>query len=341
MSNNRKVQVLVTIPFSEELVAQIAALSPRLKVTLLSTQSREDISPELWSKVEVLYTDTVLPEPEWVPNLKYIQFHWSGVDFAIDHPILKAPGLQAASLSGAMASQMGEFVLMMMLSLGHRMSDIIHNQSKAEWSRDRWERFTPQELRGSTVGIIGYGSVGRQIARLLQPFGVTILATKKDVKRPQDNGYIPEGQGDADGVFFNRLYPIQALGSMVRLCDFVVVCLPLTGETRGLIGAEVFQNMKPSAMFVSVGRGGVVDRNDLLTALQEKKIAAAALDVFAQEPLPPESPFWHLPNVIVSPHIAGISPHYRERAADLFKENLRRYLDGTPLYNLIDPEKGY
>ena len=341
MSTSKKIQVLVTIPFAEELLEQIRSVSPRLKVSQLVTQVREEIPRDVWSRVEVLYTDTVLPDPEWVPNLKDIQFHWGGVDFAIDDPLLRVSGIRAATLSGAMASQMGEYVIMMLLALGHHMTDIFYNQVRAEWPRDRWAQFNPQELRGSTIGIIGYGSVGREVARLLRPFGATILATKMNARHPRDDGYMPEGLGDPEGEIFHRLYPPQALGSMVRLCDFIVVSLPLTRNTRGLINAEILSQVKPNVMLVSIGRGGVVDQAALLTAMQEKKLAAAALDVFAEEPLPSDSPFWRLPNVIVSPHIAGISLNYRQRAVDLFTENLRRYLSGGALFNLVDPKRGY
>ncbi|MEJ5201581.1 MAG: D-2-hydroxyacid dehydrogenase, partial [Anaerolineales bacterium] len=195
--------------------------------------------------------------------------------------------------------------------------------------------------RGSTVGIVGYGSIGREIARLLLPFGVTILAAKRDVKHPQDTGYTIPGLGDPHGDFFHRLYPIQALKSMLKLCDFVIVSVPLTRQTRNMINADVLKAIKSGAYLIDIGRGGVIDQSALLDALQEHRLAGAALDVFAEEPLPPSSPFWHLPNVIISPHIAGISPYYRLRAADLFAENLQRYIRGIPLLNLLDLDNQY
>jgi len=221
------------------------------------------------------------------------------------------------------------------------MRDILANQEKGEWPRDRWERFTPRELRGSTVGLIGYGSIGREIARLLKPWGVTILAVKKDLRHPEDTGYFIPGLGDPAGDLFERLYPIQALRSVMAKSDYVVMLLPLSRETRGLVGAEHLSVMKNTAFLLDLGRGGVVDQVALLTALQERRFAGAALDVFSEEPLPPGSPFWRLPNVIVSPHIGGITFFYRERAASMFAENLRRYLSGEPLLNLFDGKRGY
>jgi phosphoglycerate dehydrogenase-like enzyme len=230
---------------------------------------------------------------------------------------------------------------MMLLSLGLHLPDLMSLQKKGEWPRDRWERFTPQELRTSTVGIVGYGSIGRQIARLLQGFGSTVLATKRDVMHPEDSGFTPEGQGDVPGELVHRLYPPQAMQSMLKECDFVILTLPLTRDTRHMIGAAELAVMKPTAYLVDISRGSVIDQNALVAALREQRIAGAALDVFEQEPLPPEHPLWKLPNVIITPHLAGSSPHYDRRAADLFTENLTRYLAGLPLYNRFDPQRGY
>jgi phosphoglycerate dehydrogenase-like enzyme len=255
--------------------------------------------------------------------------------------LLNNRNIVVTTLSGAAAPQMAEYAVMMMLTLGHRMVDLFNSQNRAEWPHDRWERFGPLELRGSTVGIVGYGSIGREIARLLQPFGTTILATKRDVRHPQDAGYTPEGLGDPEGDYFTRLYPIQALKSMIKECDFVVVCVPLTVETRNLISEAELAVMKPTAHLINIGRGGVVDQAALFTALQERHLAGVAIDVFAEEPLPPDSPFWRMPNVVVTPHIGGISAAYQNRAINLFAENLRRYLEGVTLLNRFDIMKGY
>jgi len=338
---NEPIEVLTTIAFAEAILKQLQQISPRLQFTVQSARRPEDIPDDVWSRTEILYTDTVLPEPKQVPNLRWLQLHYSGVDFALDAPLLHKPGLQVTTLSGAAVPQIAEYVIMMMLALGHRLPDVFLNQNRAEWPSDRWDRFMPKELRGSTVGIVGYGSIGREIARLLLPFGVTILAVKRDVKHPQDTGYTIPGLGDPHGDFFHRLYPIQALKPMLKVCDFVVICVPLTHKTRNLINEEVLKSFKSTAYLIDIGRGGVIDQNALLVALQERRLAGAALDVFSEEPLPPSSPFWHLPNVIISPHIAGVSPNYRLRAAELFAENLQRYIQGIPLLNLLDLENQY
>lgn len=245
------------------------------------------------------------------------------------------------TLSGAAAPQMAEYTLAMLLALGHRLPELNAHQARAEWPRERWDRFRPQELRASVVGIIGYGSIGREIARLVRALGATVLAVKRDVMHPEDIGYTIPGLGDPGGDLFHRLYPYQALRSMIKECDYVVVCLPLTPETRGLIGANELAAMKPTAFLVAVARGGVVDQSALATALQERRIAGAALDVFSEEPLPASSSIWKLPNAIVSPHVGGMSVHYNQRAVDLFVENLKRYLIAAPLLNRFDPHRGY
>lgn len=334
-------EMLITIPFSETEIQTIREVSPRLRVTVLPVREAREIAPEIWARTEILYTDRVLPAPEQVPALRWLQFHFAGIDFAIDAPLLQKPDLLVTTLSGAAAPQMAEYVMTMLLAFGRKLPDYIVTQPRAEWPRDRWERFRPTELRNSTVGLVGYGSIGREIARLLHAFGATVLATKREVMQPEDTGYIIPGLGDPGGDLFHRLYPPQALRSMLRECDFVVVTLPLTADTRGLIGAAELAAMKPGAYLIHVGRGGVIDPAALLNVLQERKIAGAALDAFTEEPLPPNSPFWKLPNVIVTPHIAGMSGLYNQRAVDLLVENLKRYVTGSPLLNRFNMQKGY
>jgi len=335
------VHVLITVPFSDATVARLREVSPRLSITLLKASKPEDIPTELWEQVEILYTNRVLPDPDQAPRLRWIQFHWAGVEHVIDDPLLAKPDVVATSLSGASASQMAEYVLMMLLSLGHRLPDLLAAQKRVEWPRDRWERFAPLELRQSVVGIVGYGSIGRQVARLLQPFGATVLATKRDVRHPEDKEYTPEEMGDPSGALVQRLYPAEALCSMLKECDFVVITVPKTPATVGLISAQELATFKPTAFLIDVSRGGIVDQEALIHALRERKIAGAALDVFPEEPLPPTSPLWKFANLIITPHISGNTLQYDQRAADLFAINLLRYLTGQPLYNRIEPERGY
>jgi phosphoglycerate dehydrogenase-like enzyme len=335
------IDVLITLPFPEELIAGIQAVSERLRIRLVKASKADEISPDVWANTEVLYTARVLPTPELVPNLRWIQFHFAGIDHAREAPVLRKPEVIATTMSGASASQVSEYILMMMLALGHRLPDLMDHQRRGVWPKDRWERFSPLELRTATVGIVGYGSIGRQAARLLYSYGATILANKYDARHPEDPGYIMEGLGDAAGDYVHRLYPAEALRSMAWECDFLLISVPLTSRTHDLIDAEVFDAMKPSAYLIDISRGGVVNHSDLVAALKERRIAGAALDVYPEEPLPADSPLWKLPNVILTPHISGNTPYYDERAISMFIENLRRYLAGEDLLNRFDIELGY
>jgi len=265
------IEILITLPFSKELVSMLREVSPRLNLQVIKARKSEDISSEVWSKTEVLYTNYVLPDLETAPNLRWIQFHWAGVNHAIDAPILSKPGLVATTLSGAGATKMAEYILMMLLALGQHLPDLFAHQESREWPQDRWERFAPLELRESTVGIVGYGSIGRQVARLLHPFGAQVLACKQDAMQPVDSGYTPEGYGDPAGDFVHRLYPTQALRSMLKQCDFVVITVPLTPVTLGMIGAEQLAVFKPGAFLVDVSRGGVLHQEALIHASRKTR----------------------------------------------------------------------
>ena len=335
------VRVLITVQFTSELLDQIEAVSSLLVITTLEARKLEGIPREVWQEVEILYTHKIVPTPEMAPNLKWIQFHRAGNERFMDAPILGKPDLIASSMSGASATQVAEYVLEMTLALGHRLPDIIDHQKRAEWPADRGEIFSSVELNQSTVGIVGYGSIGREVARLLQAFGATVLATKYDAKQPADPGYMIDGIGDPEGDYVHRLYPAQALSSMLKECDFVVLCVPLTKDTQGLISLEQLAAMKSTAFLIDVSRGGVINHADLIVALQEEQIAGATLDVYPEEPLPEDNPLWKFPNVILTPHIAGMSRYYDQRAVTLFVENLSRYLDGQNPLNLIDLQRGY
>jgi phosphoglycerate dehydrogenase-like enzyme len=312
-----------------------------LRITVHPAKNINEVPDELWKRCEVLYTDRIIPDEELAPNLKWVQFHYAGIDSTVGINFSERPGFTITTLSGAAVSQMAEYILTMLLAFGRKLPALSRQQKKAEWPEDRWKRFEPRELRDSTVGIVGYGSIGRQVARLLREFGATVLATKNDAMHPGDSGYTPEGMGDPNGDLVHRLYPAQALKSMLKDCDFVVVCVPLSGKTRNLIDAEALAACKPSAYLIDVSRGEIVDHDALIKALNEQKLAGAALDVFPEEPLDSDSPLWEMPNVIITPHIAGVSAKYDERAITLFAENLSRYIADLPLYNIFNPKRGY
>jgi len=339
----QKTNLIVTFKLPDELQKRIREVSDGINLTVMPAQQAEDIPAEHWAEADILYTWNVLPDPAKVPNLKWVQFNSAGVDAFLDHPLLHKDDIIATSMSGVITSQMAEYVLMAMLAFGQKLPKLNRLKAAHTWpsEKEKWHDLLPRELRHSTVGILGYGSIGRQVARLLQPFGATVLAAKKDVMHPGDKGYIQEEMGDPHGDFFDRLYPMEAFHSLLAESDFVVVTLPLTDETIHLLDEEAFEAMKPTAVLINVGRGELVDQEALVVALREKKIAGAALDVFEAEPLPEDSPLWDFENVILSPHVAGLSRALREETLSLFIENLNRYLAELPLYNRVDLERGY
>jgi len=243
--------------------------------------------------------------------------------------------------SGIHAPNMAQYTLTQILIWANRVPTWFSQQAGGKWPADRWEKFLPDELRGRTLGIVGYGSIGRELARLAQALGMKVLATKRDARHPEDQGYILPGAGDPTGAAADRLYPSEATRSMIGECDYVVNTLPLTDKTHNFFAEELFHAMKPTAFFVNIGRGGTVNEKDLVRALKKGWIAGAGLDVFETEPLPESSPLWKMDNVILTPHVSGFTPEYDERAVDLFTENLRRYLGGKPLLNLVNREIGY
>jgi len=207
---NKKIEILITFPLSEELINNITGISPQLNVTVLPAKSYQEIDEEVWKKIEVLITERVIPPVDKAPALQWIQFNYAGIDFAIHDEIIQKSGMQITTLSGAAAPQVAEFVLTMMLALSHKIPSILKFQMNHEWPPDRFARFTPKEIRSSTIGLIGYGSISREIARILTPFDVKILACKKNVMETHDTGYLIDGLGDPNGDLFTRLYPYQA-----------------------------------------------------------------------------------------------------------------------------------
>ncbi len=333
------INVIVAIDFSDEIMEQLREISPRLKFE----RHFPTVPDSAWADAEVLYTlGRDLPDPAQAPRLRWIQAHSAGLDHYMDASIVKAEDVDVTSASGIHATQMSEYALMMMLAFAYKLPKALSLQAKAEWPADRGDVFRPLDLRGQTLGIVGYGSIGRELARMADALGMVVVATKRNVKQTaDDDGYSEAGVGDPTGDIPTRLYPPEALASMVSVCDFVVVTVPHTEETHYIFNEEVFDAMKKNAVLVNVGRGGVIDEDALVSALAAEKIAGAALDVFEEEPLPSSSPLWNLDNMIITPHISGNSARYHEKAAALFAENLQRYLSNRPLLNRLDRSRGY
>lgn len=215
-----------------------------------------------------------------------------------------------------------EFVLTFMLYHAKHLSKLRTLQAEREWTRG----LVLQELMGATLLIIGAGSIGGAIAQRAAAFGMRVWGSRRH----------PEPLPG-----FEKVVGADEWRSLVPEADYVVVATPLTPETKGMIDTEVFRSMRQSAYFINIARGAIVDEAALLTALSEGWIAGAGLDTFINEPLPPESPFWSLPNVFITPHCSAVTPPLKQRIAALFIDNLTRYRTGLPLRNVVDKEAGY
>jgi phosphoglycerate dehydrogenase-like enzyme len=289
--------------------------------------------------VEVLYTVHPVRDLSHAPHLAWVQMHSAGVDYLIGTPLWQS-SIPITTLSGVHATTIGEYVLTMMLALAYRVPRLLSYQHQAEWPHDRWTLFARRELRGQTVGIVGYGSIGREVARLAVSFGMRVLAMKRSPD-PADHGWWLPGTGDPDGRLPERFFRPEQVCEMLAESDFVVLALPMAPATEGFIGQAELRAMKPTACLINIARGPVIDEAALVRALREGWIAGAGLDVFEHEPLPADSPLWQLDNVILSPHVAGFTVNYDRWAVKLFADNLGRYLAGQPLLNLVDRERGY
>jgi phosphoglycerate dehydrogenase-like enzyme len=268
-----------------------------------------------------------------VPGVRWLQLRSAGVDHLEADPPWRHD-IVTTNARGVYAIPIAEYVTGM----------VLRSHQPPGWAVDqvahRWPAEAPliSILRGSTALVVGYGSIGREIARQLSALGVRILAAKARPEKRADDGYRVPGTGDPDGSIPERIVGLDRLIEAARDADLLVVTVPLTDESRGLVDREVIAALPPHAWLVNISRGPIVDEGALLEALRSGAVGGAVLDVFAEEPLPPDSPWWDAPNTIVTPHASGVTLRYFDR---LVIENVRRYLAGEPLLNQVDPERGY
>ena len=330
--------VLVTMPFSDAQLSRLRAVSPELHVSRATPGAAD------YASVDVLYAGTPPRDLARTPRLRWVQLHMAGVDALADHPLYTDSTVALTTTSGVHAATIAEYAITMLLALAHRVPTMVDWQRRGGWPPDaeRWPLFVPTEVRGATLGIIGYGSIGRELARIAKSaFAMRVLACKRDPSRRDDAGYCAPGTGDPEGRLPDAWFAPDKLRDLLAQSDVVVMAAPLTDATKRLLGGNELAVMKRSAYFINVGRGATVDEPALATALRERRLAGAAIDVFATEPPPSGHPFYSLDNAIVSPHVSGFLPSYDDRCVELFAENLRRFLAGTPLLNLVDRGRGY
>ncbi len=324
------VNVLVTLEMPERSLERMRAVSPRLALSYLPNWKHatdKDQSREELARAEVLYAFQLDFAIEAAPRLRWVQTPGAGVDYFRGLPVMQSDVIVTnAHLFG---TAIAEYVFLSILSFRRRFPQILSDyHERREWPSNPWRTHRGEELAGTTLGILGYGDIGRAVARIGLGFGMRVLATRANTQQ----SYFE------DGV---EVLPGDRLLDVLAQSDQVVVALPLTPTTEKLIGQRELRTMKPTAFLVNVGRGKVIDEPMLVRALQEGWIAGAGLDVQANRPLPADSPLFDLPNVLLTPHIAGTTEGYEERITELFCENLSRYLQGRPLLNVVDKTRGY
>jgi len=273
-------------------------------------------------------------------GLKWIQLLSAGADHVLGGPLKDVP-ISITTASGIHATPIAEYTIASMLAFAHRIHLAIRAQVRHEWMRSGAFMAGVDDIRGQTLGIVGYGSIGRETARLAAAFGMKVIALKRDPFDRVDAGWSPAGLGDPEGKIPARYFGPNEREAILRESDYVSVTLPLTDHTRKFIGERELNAMKPGAYLVNIGRGEVIDESAMAAALKAGKIGGAGLDVFEHEPLEADSPLWDLENVILTPHISGANRGYMDKACELFAENLKRFSEQRPLLNLIDPALGY
>lgn len=261
-------------------------------------------------------------------KLKWIQTWGAGVDRILT-PEVVASNVVVTNASGVHPTPISEHVLGLMVCFSRKLHLFIRNQEKKRWETSESDAaYQIEELEGQTVGIVGFGRIGTEVARKAKCLGMRVIATKRDAS-----------QGASNAV--DELFGPTDLAKLLAVSDFVVLSLPLTKETQGMISEPQFKSMKKTAYLINVSRGRIVQENVLIKALKEKWIAGAGLDTFEEEPLPKTSELWALKNVIITPHVAGQTSYYMERLTDIFCENLKRFIRKKPLMNLVDKTLGY
>jgi phosphoglycerate dehydrogenase-like enzyme len=280
-------------------------------------------------EVEVLYAWGLAQRlVSQAAKLHWIHTPLTGVDRLLN-PDLRATEIRVTCSRGVNSVAVAEHTFAMVMALTRGIAEAVQAQAHRRWRQtELYGRKPPLiELRGKTLGIYGVGEIGRELATRAQAFGMKVWAVARTTKTA------PFG--------VDKLLPMTRAETMVRMADVLVLALPLTPATQGLFGERLLRRMKSSAILVNIGRGALIQEPALVRALREGWIGGACLDVFGTEPLSPTNPLWGMPNVLLTPHVAGLHPDYMARSADIFLDNLKRYVGGKPLLNEVDLQAGY
>jgi phosphoglycerate dehydrogenase-like enzyme len=328
------INVLVNDQITEDVLPRIEAVDPRIKVTHVGKL----VSAELEGNTEASrILDSLLAAAEIyagmriparllarAPGLKWVQVSQAGVDRVLLDKEFRDSPILLSNVGGIHAFAPAELAIQFCLAWVKGTVECARQKEAREW-----KPFNPGVLRGRTMGIVGYGNIGQKVARVAKALEMWVIATRRSATK--------EGKAR----YADLIVPQTDLNRLLAESDFVVLATPLTPDTYHMMGAAQFEAMKKDALLVNVSRGPVVDETALAVALREKRIGGAALDVFEQEPLPKDSPLWHLQNFLYSPHIAGYINAYPSMVQDLFVRNLERYVRGEKPLTTINKRRGY
>jgi phosphoglycerate dehydrogenase-like enzyme len=266
---------------------------------------------------------------EQAPRLRWVHSTAAAVSGLLPLELLAARGIQVTNSRGVQASTIAEHVLGGILVISRRLNRILEAQRERRWIQNELtDAAWPWSLAGRQMTIIGFGTIGQDVARRAHAFGMRVTGVRRRLDQPQP-------------PFVERILGPDRLGEALRGCNVLVIAAPSIPATDRLIGAEQIALLEPGAIIVNVARGRIVDEAAMIGALQDGRLGGAVLDVFDREPLSAESPLWTLPNVVISPHVSGVRPDHWAEVIDLFSENLRRFSNGEALMNLVNSRAGY
>lgn len=322
---------------------RVREAAPGSRIVMLSSEGHADGPLD---EVEVLLRGFVTAQVfdrvvARAPRLRWVHSASAGVERVLT-PATRDRGLTITNARGVFSHPIAEYVVLMILAVSRRLPQLL------ELQRERtWQPLEGAELRDVTIGIVGFGSIGRTVAALASPFGARIVAIRRRASEAERSETPAEPEGVLDGERaapaprVDRLLGPDGLPELLGESDFVVLATPLTPETENMIDEAALARFKPGAWLINVARGALVDERALLRALDEGPLGGAVLDAFREEPLPPSSPLYDRQNVILTPHTSWSSGRVLDRSIELFCANLRRYAAGEPLLNVVDPAAGY
>lgn len=342
-TGNAQINYLSTLNLDEATLAQIKSAVEGMEVRQIPVTSPSEIDAHVWAQVDVLHTSTVFCDPDIAPRLRWVQLDTSGVDH-LPAEALWNSHIDITTIGGISPVPLAEYVMWSILGAAHRLPELLQAHHEKVWPspEQRWQRLLPTPVRGATVGVVGYGRIGREIARLAQAFGMKVLGLSRSAG---SRSILPTHYygASAEPAMPNgvELFGPGGLHELMRRSDYVVVVVPLTAETRNIIDDVALAQLKDGGVLINVARGGIVDENALRDRLRTGHLRAAVLDVFEAEPLTSDDPWWDEPNVFITPHVSGLSPEYSNHVVEIVRENLRRFVDGRTLINLVDRSRGY